>query len=350
VDAAALARAGRPPGAGRVVALAGMGDGAGPLVVERGLADVLLRRPLAPRECAAVLARLASGEAFDDPTATPEALDTLPRFPRARVLVADDGAVNREVACEALARLGIRAETVEDGRQAVEALAARAYDLVLMDGSMPELDGFAATRLIRAAEADGTRPRTAVVALTAHVMGAEAEAWREAGMDGVLHKPYGLRALADCVAAHLGAGHAPVLAAAPEPPAADVPLLDPAVLSGLEDMVAVGGPGFVARVVGLYTEHAPKGVEALRDAVAAGDPDAAARAAHGLKSMSLNLGATRLARRLAEIEALSRGSARVPTAADLDHVARLLDETLAALHARDLDDAARPPAQADRVA
>jgi signal transduction histidine kinase/HPt (histidine-containing phosphotransfer) domain-containing protein len=336
VDAAALARFGRrPDGAARVLALAGMGDRAGPGVLERGLADALLRRPLAPSEWDAALTRLVSGTPFEDRAASARPSDALPRFPHARVLVADDSAVNREVACEALARLGIRAETVDDGRQALEALAAARFDLVLMDGSMPELDGFEASRLLRERESAQGLPRTPVVALTAHVVGQGADAWREAGMDGVLHKPFTLARLAECVAAHLAPGPAGCTAGSepivsPEP-VGEVPLLDPDTLTGLEEMASLGGPGFLRRIVGLYLDHAPKGLEALREAA---QPDAVASAAHGLKSMSLNIGAVAVARRLALVEGAARNGGAIPTEEALDAISGTFEATLAVLRER----------------
>ncbi len=348
VDAAALARFGRrPEGAARVLALAGMGDRAGSTVLEHGLADALLRRPLAPSEWDAALGCLVSGAPFEDRSARGRLSDALPRFPHARVLVADDGAVNREVACEALARLGIRAETADDGRQAVEALAAARFDLVLMDGSMPELDGFEATRLIRERENALGLPRTPVVALTAHVVGAGADAWREAGMDGVLHKPFTLAKLAECVAAHLAGGPA---ASPADAEAAVAPgtgeagmLLDPDTLARLDEMASLGSPGFLAHVVGLYVNHAPRGLAALRGAAG---PEAVASAAHGLKSMSLNIGAAGVARRLALIEGAARVEGAIPTPAALDEVSIVLEATLAALRERFPDALAAPAALA----
>ena len=136
---------------------------------------------------------------------------TLRRF---RALVADDNAVNREVALEALAQLNATVVTVENGREAVEAAAANGFDIIFMDGSMPVMDGFDAARAIRAAEANGAR--IPIVALTAHVVGAAAEEWRDAGMDAVVHKPFTVATLARTIEQllpHLGAGAEP---AAPE--------------------------------------------------------------------------------------------------------------------------------------
>ena len=110
--------------------------------------------------------------------------------PRGRVLVAEDNAINRLVAVGLLQSLGCEVETVEDGRQAVEAVWQGHYDLVLMDCHMPELDGFAATAAIREQElAAGRGRRLPIVALTADALAGDAEKSRAAGMDDHLSKP-----------------------------------------------------------------------------------------------------------------------------------------------------------------
>jgi signal transduction histidine kinase/CheY-like chemotaxis protein/HPt (histidine-containing phosphotransfer) domain-containing protein len=344
-DAAALVRLGaRPAGARRVAAIAAMGDPTGGQALDRGLADTLLRHPLAQSEWRATLDRLATGEAFEAPSRTGAPAAALPQFPGARILVADDSAVNREVACEALSRLGIVPATVDDGRAAVEAVKAQEFDIVLMDGSMPDVDGFQATRLIREHEAAAGCRRTPVVALTAHVVGAGAEAWREAGMDGVLHKPFTVARLAECLARWVAPGAAPATMAAaaapaPAPVAPDAPvseddaLLDEQNLAQLEEMAGTSGRDFIARVVGLYVEHAPKALDELSAAIAAADPARVAPAAHSLKSMSLNIGASAIARRLAAIEAAAREGGAVPGADSLGVIAALLADTIAALRA-----------------
>ena len=106
------------------------------------------------------------------------------------ILLAEDNAINQMVARKILAKGGYACDVVANGKEAVEAVRARVYDVVLMDCQMPELDGFEATRLIRAFERDEPRsPGTHVIALTANAMKGDRERCIEAGMDDYLPKP-----------------------------------------------------------------------------------------------------------------------------------------------------------------
>jgi PAS domain S-box-containing protein len=106
-----------------------------------------------------------------------------------RVLVAEDNAVNRRLVELVLRSVADEVVMVEDGKAAVEALIARNFDVVLMDGQMPIMDGQEATRLLRQIEAREGRPRTPVIALTANALPGDREAFLECGMDGFLTKP-----------------------------------------------------------------------------------------------------------------------------------------------------------------
>ena len=107
-----------------------------------------------------------------------------------RVLIAEDNPVNRKLALQQLKKLGYTAEAVEDGRLAVEAVAAGNFDMVLMDVQMPELDGYEATREIRASGS-----RIPIVAMTANALEGDREVCISAGMDDYLAKPVQLAAL-----------------------------------------------------------------------------------------------------------------------------------------------------------
>ncbi|MDQ3487481.1 MAG: ATP-binding protein [Acidobacteriota bacterium] len=105
----------------------------------------------------------------------------------ARILVADDNAVNQKIAVIQLQKLGLQADVVGTGRDALDAVARERYDLVLMDCEMPDLDGFEATRAIREAEAGGRR--IPIVAMTANAGAEDRQRCLDAGMDDYLTKP-----------------------------------------------------------------------------------------------------------------------------------------------------------------
>jgi CheY-like chemotaxis protein len=110
---------------------------------------------------------------------------------RLRVLVAEDNAVNQRLASAMLARLGHDAVIVDDGAEAVEAVARGRFDVVFMDVQMPTMSGFDATAAIREAER-GTGLRVPIVAMTAHAMSGDRELCLEAGMDDYVTKPVSL--------------------------------------------------------------------------------------------------------------------------------------------------------------
>jgi two-component system sensor histidine kinase BarA len=330
-----LERGRRPTGALAVIAIAAPGSGSEDDVLARGLADRVLGWPVSQAELRPLVAELAAGRI--DKQAQPasrKAAPTATRFDSAKVLVADDSAVNREVAAEALRRFGIVAETVEDGQAAMEAILSRRFDLVLMDGSMPVLDGFEATRRVRELEAQTGRSRTPIVALTAHVLGAQASEWSEAGMDDVLHKPLSMIKLEQClkqwITGETAAAAADESQAAPED---RDELLSEETLLQLEDMSG-GGEAFIQRVFALFSAQSSRLAAALEGAVAQGDFGETARLAHALKSTSLNIGALALANRAAGIELSARESGALPEAGEVDALRGLLRDSEAALSNR----------------
>jgi two-component system sensor histidine kinase BarA len=286
-----------------------------------------------------MLDRLARGERLDAPRAQQTAQrETLPQFPNAYVLVADDSEVNQEVAVEALKRVGIhRVKVVGDGLAAFHAATESRFDLILMDGSMPELDGFESARRIRAHELEQQATATPIVALTAHVASTGADAWRDAGMDAVLHKPFSVKKLAECIASFIVPGAVDASTSESEPGVEpesvpdDTALLDEETIERLVQTAQAGRRDFVERILSLYQSHAPRVLADLRAAAESGDDIGVAAAAHSLKSMSLNMGVRALATNLAEIEAGARNSQAVPAGAELDALRALLDATVAEL-------------------
>ncbi|WP_292153778.1 EAL domain-containing protein [Brevundimonas sp.] len=258
-------------------------------------------------------------------------------FPGVRVLVVDDSEVNREVATEALSRLGVETFTADDGQQAVERLRAQSFDMVLMDGSMPVLDGFEATRVIRAEEAGTGRPRAVIIALTAHVVGSGADAWKASGMDGVIHKPFTLDDLVRELARFCGDSAVvgsvvalPVATSAPAPEEVQPDLFDATIRGELLAMGRNGKADFVDRVHALYATNAPLRLAEIVEAAAGNDADGLARAAHALKSMSLSLGAAAVAREASRIETAAR-SGEPASAVGIEAIQSLVALTLTAM-------------------
>lgn len=257
-------------------------------------------------------------------------------FPGVRVLVVDDSEVNREVATEALSRLGVETFTANDGKQAIERLRAQSFDIVLMDGSMPVLDGFQATRAIRSEEAETARPRAVILALTAHVVGSGADAWKASGMDGVIHKPFTLDDLARELTRFCGDKRVLASPASlPNPAAASRDDVGSGLFDATtrEELLAMGRNGradFVERVQALYAANAPLRLSEIVQSAADKDAEGLARAAHALKSMSLSLGASAVAMEASSIETAARSGGPV-SAIGVEAIQSLVTLTIAAM-------------------
>ncbi|WP_246176383.1 response regulator [Rhodovulum strictum] len=119
----------------------------------------------------------------------PAAMAELPDLTGCTVLVAEDNPTNRLLVQQMLETLGAEVTLVEDGEEAAEALAARRFDLVLVDIEMPRLSGIDVIRRLRAAEAEAGEPASPVLAITAFVLSANRDQIYSAGADGILAKP-----------------------------------------------------------------------------------------------------------------------------------------------------------------
>ncbi len=227
------------------------------------------------------------------PAREPWAADMATRLPL-RILLADDNVVNQKVAVKMLSRLGYRADVVNDGLEALEALARQRYDVLLLDVQMPVMDGFEAARRITARWPVGVRPR--IIGMTALALAGDRERCLEAGMDDYISKPVRSEHLQ--AALERSAPAAPAVAVAP--PAG--PAVDDEVIASLRDLQDPDEPDFVTELVDVLLADAPDRLAAIGEAIAAGDARTVNRTAHSMKSSCGNLGARGLSGLLADIE------------------------------------------------
>lgn len=232
----------------------------------------------------------------------------------ARVLLAEDHPINREIMQELLREPGLVVESAVDGAQAIDAVRCGRFDVVLMDVQMPGIDGLEATRALRR---DGIR--LPIVAMTAAGGERDLQACREAGMDEVLVKPVLPVIL-----------YRMLLRVLPAPSPAD-PLLDRlAAIDGFDPEVAlanVGGqPSALARVLERFADSYRHGVAELA-ATAAGPAQRMKRrrSAHALRGVAGTLGAISLQDAL---EAIEHGDDAGLTDAELDALAAVAADAL----------------------
>ncbi len=151
------------------------------------------------------LERLGEARRAPPPRQPTLLLPAEPQASRTRILAAEDNHINRLVLKTLLNQIGLHPDIVGDGALAVEAWRHGAYDVILMDIQMPELDGIGATREIRAEEAATGRRRTPILGLTANAMAHQVDEYMRAGMDGHVSKPIDVAKLFAALEAALGA-------------------------------------------------------------------------------------------------------------------------------------------------
>jgi CheY-like chemotaxis protein/HPt (histidine-containing phosphotransfer) domain-containing protein len=233
-----------------------------------------------------------------------------------QILLADDNAVNQQVALALLEKMGYRADVVTNGAEALEALARQRYDVVLMDVEMPVMDGLEASRRISQKLPAAQRPR--LIAMTANAMQGDRETCLAAGMDDYLSKPIRREELAAALARSESRA-----ISAEEPPTDEVDDPEPVDLAQIE--AAVDDPIFVSRLISTFLSEAPRLVGTLRSSLEQRNPEELRRAAHTLKSNGRTFGARALASLSEELEL----SAQAGTLAGADELVKRIENEYA---------------------
>jgi signal transduction histidine kinase/DNA-binding response OmpR family regulator/HPt (histidine-containing phosphotransfer) domain-containing protein len=229
----------------------------------------------------------------------------------ARVLVAEDHPVNAEIVCALLGEIGCRVTVASNGREAVAAYESGAFDLVLMDIQMPEMDGIEVTQRIRAIERDTGHERVPIIALTANALRDDRSAALAAGMDDYLTKPVTGERLRATLARWLKVGlaegasaRARADAATPDGGPED---LDMTVLLGVPGVNGNMEAPLLSRLLTLFLTETAAQFDALETAVSRADFDLAQRHAHKMKSAAAAVGAARLASLARDLDAQIKG-------------------------------------------
>jgi PAS domain S-box-containing protein len=313
-------------------------------VQHQELKDVLFRvlsQPAGPAPTnRSVAARLATRQ--PRPATRTDGLTGQFAHRKARILVAEDNVVNQQVALGILKKLGLTADAVADGLEAIEALKMLPYDLVLMDVQMPEMDGLEATRQIRKWEAEGKGRETGcleipIIAMTAHAMQGDKDLCLKAGMNDYLAKPVSPWALAEALTKWLPMGgddegrrknsegprpakspseipSAPISTAAVQSDSSLLVFDRTALLARLQ-----GDAELVATVLQAFLADVPRQIEALRGCSEAGDTAGVELHAHTIKGAAANVTAETLRLLAFELE-------KAAQAGDLESIKTRLDD------------------------
>jgi two-component system, sensor histidine kinase and response regulator len=278
---------------GRLVVLTSVSLELDPDVAAACVVDAYLTKPVRAEqlhECLFALLQTRTPEGRVQPTTIVAVESTF----KGHVLVVEDNAINQDVVCSMLEALGCTSTIAVDGIEALAATERTEFDLVLMDCTMPRLDGFSATLQIREREARVGLPRTPIVALTALVSVEERERCRAVGMDDYLTKPIQLEQLAAMLDRRL-VGRRGVVA----PPEVT---LDHTCLDAIR-AIGKDGSSLLQRVLGTFLRETPERFAELRATAARSDLDNVRRVAHTLKSTTAQVGAKRLSELIRIIEA-----------------------------------------------
>lgn len=231
-----------------------------------------------------------------------------------RILLAEDNVINQKVGVLMLAKLGYRVDVAANGIEVLKITSERAYDVILMDLQMPEMDGIEASRRLRVLGALAYRPR--IVAVTANVMQSDRDMCVAAGMDEFISKPMNIE---DLVAALVRAGSAigmasysapservPKVGEQAESIGAALVHIDHEALDKLRFLVDDDEPAAFARLISEHVDNARALLTTLQVSLASGVIEETRRAAHSLKSSSAMFGLREVSRCAAELEAAAK--------------------------------------------
>ena len=221
----------------------------------------------------------------------------------ARILLAEDNCTNQQVALGILKLLGLRADAVDDGADAVKSLESIPYDLVLMDMRMPVMDGIEATQHIRDPHSSVLNHMVPILAMTANVQQSDRERCLQAGMNGFIPKPVSPESLhaaleqwlPACQGSFSSSTERAILTSGHD---SQTPVFDPAEL--LERMM--GDKALATAVMKAFLEDTPRQIQALKEMLESGNARTSGRLAHSIQGAAAYVGGKHLRQVAQEME------------------------------------------------
>ncbi len=242
------------------------------------------------------------------------------------ILLAEDNVVNQKLTVTILSRRGYHVTVVNNGQEAIDALGAARFDLILMDMQMPVMDGLEASRHIRAMRENSTWPPTPIIALTANAMSGDRERYLQAGLDGYISKPIDTTRTLEEINRVLGLADSSELRLAAQEQDT-TPVFDhQQALKNCDD-----DETFLPLLLAAFIDDMPQRMAELRDGISRGDLAAITMAAHTLKGSCLSIAALRLATQCRRMETAADEGRRADAVASLAELEASCEELLAAL-------------------
>ena len=232
------------------------------------------------------------------------------------ILVAEDNAINQTLINIILQRLGYKIDLAGNGKEVLDMVSSKNYDIIFMDVQMPEIDGLEATRRIVETYKDN-RPK--IVAMTAFAMEGDKEKCIEAGMDDYVSKPIMIEEIQKMIEKWSRKPSPNSLGNASKIIYSEDDLLDNSAIERLKEINDKVDPTFLEKVLGMFLEQAPQLLNDIKNHAKAEEWDQLGQKAHKLKGTSLNLGAKILAEACKKLEVKSRSR-------ELENINLIVDE------------------------
>ena len=242
------------------------------------------------------------------------------------ILLAEDNPVNQKLAVTILNRRGYHVTVVNNGQEALDAVQAARFDLVLMDMQMPVMDGLEACQHIRTLQTAGQLGKLPIIALTANAMSGDRERYLQAGMDGYISKPIDATRILEEIHRVLGE-HPPAATTPTQPEQDNTPVFQ--YQQALKN--CDGDESFLPLLIAAFLDDLPVRLVDLRQGLQQGDLPAVIMAAHALKGSCLSVAALQLAAHCRRMETAANEGRLADAATCLPELEASSDALIAAL-------------------